>query len=226
MYHIVYLTTNLVNSKIYVGVHSTYNLNDGYLGTGQNIKRAIRKYGKHNFKRDILYQCIESCHAYEIEKNIVTKDFLNRNDVYNINLGGILVQTDIVKYKISKSLIKYVKTEEHKKNISESWKSRNLNKNIDKRRNSALKGEETKRKNIETLGTIIRSFLDIMFWYYKFDSNRKHCIYNPILDRESQIHVRQKLPDGYLIGSRLLYHSKNFDSFVVDKNTPFKFLVS
>lgn len=55
MYHIVYLTTNLVNNKIYIGVHSTYDLNDDYLGSGFALKKAINKYGKEKFKREILF---------------------------------------------------------------------------------------------------------------------------------------------------------------------------
>ena len=55
MYHIVYLTTNLVNSKIYVGVHSTYNLDDYYLGSGIAIKKSIKKYSRDSFKRQILH---------------------------------------------------------------------------------------------------------------------------------------------------------------------------
>lgn len=52
--YFVYITTNLINGKQYVGDHFTDNLNDGYLGSGNRIKNAIKKYGKKNFKREIL----------------------------------------------------------------------------------------------------------------------------------------------------------------------------
>lgn len=88
MYHIVYLTTNLVNLKIYVGVHSTWNLNDSYLGSGTNLLKSIKKYGTHNFNRKILYYCYDVSHAYELEKNIVNHEFIARNDTYNLIIGG------------------------------------------------------------------------------------------------------------------------------------------
>ena len=53
-YNFVYKTTNLINKKIYVGVHSTDNLDDWYLGSGKRLLLAIRKYGKENFKREII----------------------------------------------------------------------------------------------------------------------------------------------------------------------------
>jgi group I intron endonuclease len=88
MYHIVYLTTNLINNKIYVGKQSTYNLNDGYLGSGKYLLRAIKKYGKENFKRDILFYCLSETDAYFIENSIVDIHFINRDDSYNIKCGG------------------------------------------------------------------------------------------------------------------------------------------
>jgi len=51
----VYITTNLLNGKQYVGDHSTYNQDDGYLGSGRPyFSNAIKVYGKENFKREIL----------------------------------------------------------------------------------------------------------------------------------------------------------------------------
>jgi hypothetical protein len=88
MYHLVYLTTNLVNNKIYVGVHSTYNLNDGYLGSGKVLKASLKKYRRKNFKRDILFHCLEPHHAYEIESMIVTEDFITLDNTYNFCIGG------------------------------------------------------------------------------------------------------------------------------------------
>lgn len=39
-YHYIYLITNDINGKYYKGVHSTFDLHDGYLGSGTNLKRA------------------------------------------------------------------------------------------------------------------------------------------------------------------------------------------
>jgi len=56
-YYFIYLVENLLNGKKYVGFHSTYDLNDLYYGSGTYIKRAIKKYRKKNFKREILEFC-------------------------------------------------------------------------------------------------------------------------------------------------------------------------
>lgn len=88
MYHIVYLTTNLVNNKIYIGIHSTYNLEDGYLGSSSNLKQAIKKYGINNFSRIIIHYCLSREELYQWEKQIVDKSFISRTDTYNMKEGG------------------------------------------------------------------------------------------------------------------------------------------
>jgi len=88
MYYLVYLIRNLVNNKIYVGVHSAWNLDDGYLDSGQNIKRAIKKYGKENFERTILHYCYDEIQMYEWEKQIVDKNFIMHDNTYNLCVGG------------------------------------------------------------------------------------------------------------------------------------------
>jgi len=103
MYHLVYLTRNLINNKIYVGAHSTNNLEDGYLGSGQNLKRAIKKYGKENFERIILHYCYNKEQTYEVEAQIIDISFVIRKDTYNLCVGGCGgdVHTNETKLKMS-----------------------------------------------------------------------------------------------------------------------------
>jgi hypothetical protein len=46
MYYILYKTTNNVNGMIYIGQHTTNRLDDGYLGSGKRLRRAIKHYGR------------------------------------------------------------------------------------------------------------------------------------------------------------------------------------
>lgn len=87
-YHYVYQTKNLINGKTYIGRHSTNNLNDGYIGSGKMLKRAIQKHGKENF------ECIPLCHfdtheeSIEEEKFLVTREYCKDKNNYNIVEGG------------------------------------------------------------------------------------------------------------------------------------------
>lgn len=103
MKYIVYKTTCLVNSKIYIGYHQTSNpeVFDGYLGCGlykshsEYIKHpktafhhAVVKYGIDNFKREILYVFDNSKDALAKEAELVTAEFVRSSNNYNSSLGG------------------------------------------------------------------------------------------------------------------------------------------
>lgn len=83
----VYKITNLLNSRYYLGVHETTNPNDDYLGSGIVIKRAVKKYGKHNFIKQVLFQFPVEAEAYTKEVELlqsVRQDPL----CYNLHEGG------------------------------------------------------------------------------------------------------------------------------------------
>ena len=88
MNYYLYKITNQVNGKIYVGVHKTRDMNDGYMGSGKVILNAIKKHGINNFAKVILETFKTSDAMYAREKEVVTEEFLSRKDVYNIRRGG------------------------------------------------------------------------------------------------------------------------------------------
>lgn len=88
MKYIIYKTTNLINNKIYIGYHSTNNIHDNYLGSGKLLKKAINKYGKDSFIREILFEYGDRELALKKEKELVSEDFIKRKDTYNLKKGG------------------------------------------------------------------------------------------------------------------------------------------
>ena len=56
-YHYFYKIINLINNHFYYGIHSTNNLDDGYMGSGVYLKEDQLKYGLDKFKKDILFEC-------------------------------------------------------------------------------------------------------------------------------------------------------------------------
>lgn len=108
-HHIIYKTTNSVNGKFYIGMHSTNDLNDGYIGSGVILWKAVEKYGISNFKTEVLEYCSSRIDLCECEiKWINELDAVNSEMSYNLRAGGnnpyIYVPTEEVRRKISNTL--------------------------------------------------------------------------------------------------------------------------
>lgn len=87
-HYYLYRVTNKVNGKIYVGVHKTQKLDDGYMGSGKVIRSAIEKHGLENFEKEILETFDNAADMFKREAEVVTEEFLARPDVYNLRRGG------------------------------------------------------------------------------------------------------------------------------------------
>ena len=89
-YYFIYKTTNTVNGKFYIGKHETMKIEDGYLGSGNLLIAAIKKYGKDVFKREILEFLSDRTSLNAREREVISKNFLeeNRKMCYNIATGG------------------------------------------------------------------------------------------------------------------------------------------
>lgn len=84
----IYRVTNLLNNKYYIGMHRTTNPNDGYLGSGIAIKKAIKKYGRENFSKEVLFVFETEKEMQDKEKEIVNEDVVNDPMSYNMTQGG------------------------------------------------------------------------------------------------------------------------------------------
>ena len=83
---IIYKTTNLLNGKIYIG-QDAYN-KKSYYGSGNLIKRAIAKYSKENFQKDILCTCDSKDEMNEKEIFFIKYFRELGYELYNVANGG------------------------------------------------------------------------------------------------------------------------------------------
>ena len=83
-----YKITNNLNGNFYYGIHSTNNIDDGYMGSGLKLKRAFKKYGIENFSKEIIkfFDTREELSDYEAD--VVTEVLVNDSNCYNTSLGG------------------------------------------------------------------------------------------------------------------------------------------
>lgn len=133
MYYYLYKITNTVNDNIYIGVHSTDNLNDGYFGSGKILQHAVKKHGKNIFKKEIL-EFFDSFDAmFNAERDIVNEEFVKRSDTYNIKEGGLgntsngskkLWEDPLYREKVlARSLSKFWNDPEHKARLQEVYQT-------------------------------------------------------------------------------------------------------
>ena len=91
-YGFIYVTTNLINGKKYIGKHTTFG--DDYLGSGTILKKAIGKYGKENFVRKDIAFAYDHEQLCDLEKYYIDKfKAVTDPNFYNCLPGG----TDVYK---------------------------------------------------------------------------------------------------------------------------------
>ncbi len=155
-FNYVYVTTNINNKKQYIGDHSADDLNDDYLGSGDIIKYAIKKYGKENFKREILEQFDTKKEAFDAQEKYINKFNTLKPNGYNISpKGGLNVKECFSEESIKKM----------KKNRSgiPSW-CKGLTKEKDERVNKLSKKLKGKKKSKEHAKKIAESLKGKSAW--------------------------------------------------------------
>ena len=164
---VIYLTTNIINGKKYIGKDT--NNRSNYLGSGTYIKQAIQEYGKNNFKKTILEYCNSKEELILKEEYWLKKfDAENNPEFYNkTNKSfGNSGQTEEGKRKISiakkgwqptkEQKIKMsenrkghlIYTEEWKQKISQSTKGIKKSEDWKKQQSENKKGNTNRRKKV------------------------------------------------------------------------------
>lgn len=87
-HHYIYKTTCNVTGKYYIGMHSTSNLEDGYIGSGQRLWKSIKKHGRENHSTEILEWLPDRSSLKLREKEIVNEELLTDPMCMNLALGG------------------------------------------------------------------------------------------------------------------------------------------
>lgn len=131
MYFTIYKVTNLLDGKYYLGMHKTKNLDDGYMGSGKLLKRAISKHGIENFRKDILFILDSEQEMFKKEAEIITEDLIKDPMCYNLTVGGFggnritnsdhkTWSSEHARYMNQQSVIRYKEDEEFRKRVSDS----------------------------------------------------------------------------------------------------------
>lgn len=87
-YHYIYKTIDTRNGNYYIGMHSTDDLNDGYIGSGLRLKHLIYKHGKEIFNMEILEFLPDRESLKKREAEIVNSDLLLEDKCMNLRPGG------------------------------------------------------------------------------------------------------------------------------------------
>ena len=119
----IYKTTNLVNGKIYIG-QSTYESAGSvdYMGSGTTLEKAFKKYGKHNFKKEILIDNVDPLNLNQIEIQLIAEyNARDKSIGYNIERGGG-GHSYVSRKKISDSISAIIKTEQYISKLSNAMK--------------------------------------------------------------------------------------------------------
>jgi hypothetical protein len=88
-FNFIYKITRTTDGQYYIGMHSTNDMDDGYLGGGLVISRSVKKYGKSAHVRDVLEMLPNRLSLSSREKEIITEEVISDPLCMNLALGGV-----------------------------------------------------------------------------------------------------------------------------------------
>lgn len=235
-YNYLYKIVNLLNGNFYIGVHRTDNLNDSYMGSGVILKRAIKKHGIENFKKEILEFFDNYEDLLKREKEIINEEMLNDKKCYNAREGGYgnCSFPEHIKKKLSKIAKKRWENEEYKEMMQEKCYNKKRNAVISQKIKKWI--DENPEKHHERMMKInknpekIKKMADTHRGMKRSDEAKKNiseaakknhkknpllcgrgCFYihNPNNGEIKRLKRKEEIPDGWLKGFGPRKNKKN-----------------
>ena len=127
MYGYIYMTTNNISGKKYIGRKTSESFDKNYYGSGIHLKRALKKYGKQNFSIEVLCECNTYDELVEKETYYIKlNDAVNSNNFYNSSYGGYNEGFEKGENNIAKRPdMRKINSEKHKgKKMSDEFRKR------------------------------------------------------------------------------------------------------
>lgn len=228
MKYYFYRTTNLINGKYYQGVHhSKCPEKDPYFGSGPGITAAVKKYGRENFKVDILKYFNSMQEAYEYEASQITLESLDPRICYNQVPGGKGCREGVIHmYRSSEEIRVHESLETYYQSLGylrgRPEKTRNKLRMVNKGRKSKSRGkmymyrgysEEIRILPEEKEMYLEQGFLPGHSEYSRERVRQAALNTVHITDGtvEKRVKVGSEIPEGFRIGrkARTLEHCKN-----------------
>jgi len=198
-YNYVYITTNLINGKQYVGDHSTDDLDDNYLGSGRPLfKNALKKYGKENFKRKIL-ETFDTKEEAELNQEKYIKKFKTHKSYGGYNLdwcGGVGINgigENNPMYQ--KSILDIWIKKYGEKNGKKKWEE-HLNNNVRGKNNSMYGKIQTKESNIKNRNSQPYLGKKLPKWLKKKMSDGTKREKNPFYDKKHSEETKKQISES------------------------------
>lgn len=135
-YGFIYVTTNMINDKKYIGQKIFNKIWNNYLGSGVYFLKAIKKYGRENFNREIIAIAYSKEELDNLEIEFIRNhNAVESDDYYNLVSGGGTTTGLRMSEEARKKISERTKGENHplygthcseetKKKISEANKGR------------------------------------------------------------------------------------------------------
>lgn len=153
MYGYIYKTTNLINGKVYIGQHKHSDFDKNYYGSGKILTSAIKKYGRKNFKCELV-ECCHTKQEMDNKEKYWIAFYSKTNNCYNITKGGegrAAPLSQESRIKLSKSLTGRKISQETRNNMSAAHKGIPVSKESREKISKALKGRSLSKEHREKL---------------------------------------------------------------------------